>query len=88
MIDGLEGQVEGLAAGTAKVQQPPLDQPPAVVGRRRPVRCGVRAGEGVQLMLPMADGLGVGVIDLDDIEQGCGARPSQPAVDGMAEAAE
>ena len=86
--DRLEREVIGRPARTARIDHGPLDQPPRIEGRRRPVGRRETAGDLVQLVLPAADGPGLAVVDLDQVEQGFGARPPQPAVHRMAEAAE
>ena len=88
VVDGLEGQMIRFPAGAARVQQGPLDQTPAVIGGRGPVGGGGRAGQLVQLVLPVADRAGVAVVDLDPVEQGLGPAAVQPVADRVAEAAE
>ena len=85
---GLERQMPGLAAGTARIDQGAFDQPPRVVGGRGPVGGRHAARDLVQLVLPVAKGAGLTVVDLDHIEQGLGAGASQPAVHSVTEAAE
>ncbi|MNI11588.1 hypothetical protein D3C73_647380 [compost metagenome] len=88
VVDGFEGQMPGLAAGAAGVEQGPLDQAPAVIGGRGPVGGGGRAGDQVQLMLPVAHGARIAIVDLDPVEQGLRPAAVQPVADRVAEAAE
>ena len=87
VVDRFKREVVGLAAGAARVQQGPLDQTPTVIGGRGPVGRGGRAGDLVQLVLPVADGARVAIIHLDPVEQGLGAAVVQPVADRVAEAA-
>ena len=84
----LQRDMPCLAAAAARVEQPPLDQPPVLHRRGRPVGLVGARAQPRQLLLPLAlriDGIAV---HLDRIEQALRAAIVQPAIDAVAERAE
>ena len=88
-ILGAQGNVPGLAARTARVQQPPFREQP-VLGRPRHQRLGRSLRpQPVQLLGPFAHGgIVVVAVHAHDVEQAAGRSFCQPAIHPAAKAAE
>ncbi|MNT31768.1 hypothetical protein D3C72_1676170 [compost metagenome] len=70
------------------IELPPGGKAPGFVDGRLPVGQVAAAGQQAQVMLPMAQGGRIVVVDLDQIEQRRCALRVQPVVEQMAEATE
>ena len=70
LLGDIQGNVETRVADAARIDQTTLDQPPARIFGHLPVRQIAASAQLPEMVLPMSQGPGISVVDLNRVEQG------------------